>query len=345
MSNVIHLEKIETSTGIEVTLKEFASERSFNSNNTALAYEHDIKQFISYLFNFKREVNTEEFARGITRKNLISYRKYLLEVESIKPTSIKRKFSALKEFTIFLYGLGYDVDIQIFSTLKQIKSVNNSYEVLQIEEAEMLFDWIKNNEKNEPLRKMYYCQLAFDTGVRAEALNNLTLSSFVIKSDEVIIKGVDKGNKTFVKSISKQFYEDMSNDLHFESMKVNESIFNFGAQARSTMFKRAKKALGWENRNITFHSLKKGAVTHAYSTTKDILLAQKVGGHESVTTTQRYLEESEGIFQGAISNKKSIESAGISLSDFTKEQLIEAIMNTSEASQLAIKAQLLNKVK
>ena len=100
--------------------------------------------------------------------------------------------------------------------------------------------------------------------MRAEALNKLTKASFILKEDEVIIKGVDKGKKAYTKVISREFYDNMHNDLKFDQLNLTDNIFNFSGKNRTDMLNRAKKSLGWENRNITFHSFKKGAVTYAY---------------------------------------------------------------------------------
>ena len=89
--------------------------------------------------------------------------------------------------------------------------------------------------------------------MRAEALNKLTKASFIIKEDEVIVKGVDKG---YTKVISREFY-DAYNDLKFDQLNLTDNIFNFSGKNRTDMLNRAKKSLGWENRNITFHSFKK----------------------------------------------------------------------------------------
>ena len=49
----------------------------------------------------------------------------------------------------------------------------------------------------------------------------------------------------------------MHNDLKFDQLNLTDNIFNFSGKNRTDMLNRAKKSLGWENRNITFHSFKK----------------------------------------------------------------------------------------
>ena len=61
----------------------------------------------------------------------------------------------------------------------------------------------------------------------------------------------------------------------------------------------------------------------------------------SVTTTQRYLKDSEEVFQGAFSDKESMKATNVKFSDFSQEQLIEALSNLPEAVQLSVKKELL----
>ncbi|WP_259341206.1 hypothetical protein [Mammaliicoccus sciuri] len=47
------------------------------------------------------------------------------------------------------------------------------------------------------------------------------------------------------------------------------------------------------------------------------------------------------MFQGAISSSKSINSNNINFNDFTKEELVAALMNANESVQLYIKKELI----
>lgn len=340
MTNVVQIKDLMTTQLAVTSIKEFAEEAGLNSPSTYQAYYNDAMQFVKIIFN-KESISTDTLASSITRASVVEYRKYLISELKLQGSTIKRKLSSLRELSTYLYSLGYNIDLNIFKSLQKIKSNTNSYEVLSLEEAHMLIDWIKNNEKHNSISKYRYCQLALDTAIRAEAINKLTKASFIVKSDEVIIKGVDKGNKAFKKSISIEFYNELRTDLNFDDLSISEPIFNHTAKNRSDMINRAKKALGWENRNITFHSFKKGAVTHAYNTNKDIQLARKVGGHSSINTTQTYLADSEEMFQGAISSMKTIDANCVDFNDYSKEELIAALTSMNQSTQIAVKKQLL----
>lgn len=340
MMNVVKLKDVKKSQLIEETVKEFVNEAGLNSKETKIAYLGDIKQFIMFTYG-NLHVRKDVVVNNINAQQVIKFRSYLINEKKLQSNSINRKIIVIQEFAKYLYNQGYEIDYIGISTVKKLKSMNNSYEVLSYEEALAIMNWLKENEKVMPLEKYYYTALAFDTGVRAEALNSLTPQSFLWKNDEVLIKGIDKGRKRFVKSISCEFANQMFKDLEVDR-NSNDKLFNFSAALRYKMMKRAKDGLGWSNRNITFHSFKKGAVNYAYDMTKDIQVAREVGSHASVSTTQIYINENTQAFQGAISNNQA-KVDNIKLSDYTREQLIEAILNAPESTQLNVKQQLLNR--
>lgn len=341
MSSVVKINDLIKQEMAAAVLEEFINEAGINSDNTKNAYKSDVVQYIEEIINSVNYVTVETFANSINRNNIMRYRNILLNDKQLSASTINRKITSLSEFSKFLYNSGYEIDLKVFASLKKIKGTDNSYEVILPSEATAIAEYLRDNEKHKGLDKYYYCLLAIDTGVRAEALNSLTKTSFVIKDDKsVVVKGVDKGKKTFAKTIDLGFYKLMSEDLNFDKLSNEDKIFNFSSKLRSTMMTRAKQALGMDNRNITFHSFKKCAVTFAFDTTKDILVAQKVGSHSSITTTERYLKGAEDDFIGAVSSEFSLNIKDIEFDNYSKEELIQAIMNTSENTKYLLKKEL-----
>lgn len=344
MTNVVQIKQIMKEEFVTTSLEEFINEAGINSKNTQNAYKSDITQYIKISINDRTTfVTTQSFIDSITRSNIMKYRNKLLNDMNLSASSINRKITALNEFCKFLYNSGFEIDLKVFASLKKIKGTDNSYEVILPSEALMIAEYLRDNERQNAISKYYYCLLAIDTGVRAEALNNITRNSFIVKDEKtVVLKGIDKGKKMFSKTINKGFYDKMSKDLGFESISKEDKIFDYSSKNRSTMMTRAKKALGWENRNITFHSFKKCAVTFAFDTTKDILVAQKVGSHSSITTTERYLKGAEEDFIGAVSSEFSLNIKDIKLENYSKDDIIKAILNANENVSYLIKKELLN---
>ncbi|MDT0700400.1 tyrosine-type recombinase/integrase [Staphylococcus chromogenes] len=337
-SNVIKINELTGLTSTNTVINDFVNEVGINSLSTKKAYKQDLTQFCS-IINGSVNVRIDIVVHSLTRKNIIEYRSDLVTKAKLKPNTINRKITAIKEFAKYLFNLGYDIDLNSLETIHKLKASKNSYEVLSYEEAMLIINWFKENEKEMPLEKYYYSLLAFDTGIRAEALNTLTPQSFIWKINEVLIKGIDKGNKAFTKSISVEFAKEIFESLGID-MNDNSNIFSFSSALRYKMMNRAKKDLGWSNRNITFHSFKKGAVNYAFESTKDIQIAREVGSHASVVTTQIYLDDNKKLFQGAISKGQSVGVRDINFSDYSKDQLIEGLSNLPEAMKILLKEEL-----
>lgn len=318
-------------------LSEFHSEYKLNSTHTADAYLSDVTQFIALVTPLALDTPIHRVADIITYKNVSTFRQHELN-RGLRATTINRKITAIREFAKYLTVHNIHVDTAFFNNLKSLKGTGDSYEVLSIPEAITIAEWFRDNEKNKAYEKFLYTLLAIDTGVRAEALSNLTPENFVETDSEVLIKSVDKGRKRFTKRISKEFFQDIKENTDWSP---NTKLFGFTAKNRTDMMTRALKDLGWESRNIVFHSFKKAAVNNAFDITGDIMVAMKTGGHASVSTTQRYISEGESLM-GAISNVNAKEIKELDYNDYSQQELIEAINKLSENLQYQLKAQLLN---
>lgn len=324
---------------VESYVQSFYNEYKVNSISTAENYTRDVISFLKFSSELGVNYPISNIHNIFTYKNVTAFRQH--ESERIKAISVNRKMAAIREFGKHLSAHGTtQVNLSFFQSIKSNTGDANSYDVISIHEAIQIAEWLKENEKVKAIQKYYYTLLAIDTGVRAEALSKLTPSHFIKKDNEVMLKGVDKGNKSFSKRVSLEVYEEMKKDLDWKDKK--EVLFNFSAKNRADMMKRALKGLGWEDRNIAFHSFKKAAVNNAFEQTGNIMVAMKVGNHSSVSTTQTYLAEGDD-FLGAISSGGR-DIGKVDLQEFSKEELIKAINQLSKNAQYQVKTNLVNNV-
>lgn len=325
----------EQESTVESYLESFYDIYKLNSVSTAIAYKQDVIRFIESVTKMGVTHPANNMSSIITYKSISNFRQ--LEVDrELKAQSINRSVTAIKEFSKHLRASGIEVDTSFFESIKNLKGDGESYEVISIHEGIQIAEWFRDNEKNKQMMKYYYTLLAIDTGIRAEALTKLAPSNFIVKEDVVMIKGVDKGKKSFSKPVSKVLFNELKE--HFEWGALKQPLFALTAKNRTDMMRRALKGLGWEERNIVFHSFKKAAVNNAYENTGDIMIARKVGGHTSVSTTQTYLSDGDD-FMGAIS-QGARDMKDVELEDFGKEELIEAIKQLSVNSQYQLKVNL-----
>lgn len=336
LRNVIPL--IEKKDTVETILDSFVGEYEINSIATAKAYRRDVLTFIENYTPMGLDTPSSDMTHYINYTNVTDYRR---RDSNLAATTVNRKVVAIKEFAKHLRIHQIPVDIAFFDDIKSMKGRGESYEVLSVTEALMIAEWLRDNEKFKAEAKYYYSTLAFDTGIRAEALSKLTSKNFTELEDSVVIKGVDKGKKNFSKHISKNLYNEMRESL--EAWNTDEKpLFNFSEKNRFDMMNRALKGLGWEDRNITFHSFKKAAVNGAFETTGDIRIAMKVGSHNDMTTTQRYLAEAGDDYLGAVSNGNLKEIKEAKYDEFSKEELVKALEQMSQNHQHQMKTALVN---
>ena len=336
------LAKVQNIRTIEETIQKyvdsFYAELKLNSKSTAENYTHDIKSFLQFSSDMGTALPIDNIHLVYTYKNVTAFRQQ--ESQRIKATSVNRKIAAIREFGRHLAVNGVNLNLAFFESIKNLKGDAESYDVISIHEAIRIANWLRENEKYKAEEKYYYTLLAIDTGIRTEALSKLTPSNFIKTDDIVLLKGVDKGKKSFSKRVSLEVFEEMKKSLNWKDKKA--PLFNFSAKNRADMMSRALKGLGWEDRNIAFHSFKKAAVNNAFELTGDIMVAMKVGNHSSIATTQTYLAEGDD-FLGAISSGgRDINK--VDLNDFSKEELIKAIEGLGKNSQYQVKSNLVNSI-
>ena len=341
MEQVIPIRKPEQT--INSMLESFHREYELNSKATAKAYKTDVSIFIKAQAPYGLDTSLEQVPDFINYDSVSSFRNKERR-KKLSAGTINRRLSAIKEFAKHLKFRGVDLDITFFDGIKPLKGEPVSYEVISITEALQIAEWVKENEPINSKMKYYYIILAIDTGIRAEALSQLTPKNFVELDDTVIIRGVDKGQKRFNKHISKDLFQEIKDNLA-EWGGGNQPLFPFTAKNRADIMKRALKGLGWENRNITFHSFKKVAVNGAFEATGDIRIAMTVGAHSSIATTQRYLANEGEDFLGAISNGNLKAMKNLDYNDFSKEELIRAVEEMSKNFQYQFKNNLINNQK
>jgi len=192
-----------------------------------------------------------------------------------------------------------DVDVSYLNAVENLPDIGREIEYMPLEVVDRYIHEA-GNEMHNPLLKQAFIMFAVDAGLRLSENLNITKGQFVVEDDHVRIKGYGKGNKEYSDKIGLHVYEAIMRSTR--AVKNSDKVFDpLNRKNITDMMERIKIKLGYQDRNYSFHSFKKTAVTHAYRVTGDIMEAKRKGRHASLATTQRYLKEEDYGVTGAFS--------------------------------------------
>lgn len=293
MTNLATVTQFQTKAG--KSIEDFLNEKAKRSENTAKSYEGDINRFLKDVFEKTINTVTKEELEILDYEILSNWLNSYYE--KVSNSTINRYYSSIKSLYKNLRAKNaITCEINFFDLFTRLPEETNSYEYMPREVVDQYIAEARK-ELHDSHEKVILIIMAADTALRQAELLNLEWSQFVPDGDEVIIRGFGKGKKKFVERISKELYELVL------SLKLgnNKKVFSLSRKNIQDMMGRIKEQLGYEDRNYTFHSLKKYAVTFAKEYTGDIQQAQKKGKHSNINTTQIYLAEKEVGLTGAFS--------------------------------------------
>ena len=168
---------------------------------------------------------------------------------------------------------------------------------LTLKEIDKMISNIKLTSKTG-IRNVAIIELLYSCGLRVSELVNLKISDLFFK--ESLIKVTGKGNKERFVPISKLSQEYINNYLNeirqnhkikknFEdTLFLNERGTNLSRNMIFIIVNKLKKQSNI-NKKIGPHTLRHSFATHLIENGADLITIQKMMGHESITTTERYL--------------------------------------------------------
>lgn len=310
-----------------------------NSERTVDAYLHDINEFFQFIRGKNIEYLTIEDIQ-IPNDDLRLYKNHLKNDLGNSMNTIFRKFASIR--VLYKYFYTYDlVKEDSLKTLDKVKTQHkpkqNPHGNLTVSEIFQMADLVMKQKGGRKKRIKYFLILtALDTCLRKTALLNLRWNDFDVRDDYVIVNAIDKGNKHFRPKISKEFY----NQLLEIKDKDEEKVFNITSDSIQQMMNYLVKEMGFpKERNIKFHSIRKGGITYQYRVSGgDILQAKKAANHSSIATTELYLSEQDYGIVGAVSSKGKIDDT--LFEKVTHEELLEGIRSLNNDQKLLLNIKL-----
>jgi|TARA_B100001996_G_scaffold132802_2_gene101082 integrase/recombinase XerD len=277
----------------DVALNNFKNYLKIERNlsiNTIESYLFDVKKLILFLKKNKikkkpnelKSKNTKEFIYNISKK--------------VKPPTQARIISGIRRFFDYLI-LENLIETNPMDNIESPKLGSNLPNTLTIKEIDKIISSIKLSSKTG-LRNIAIIELLYSCGLRVSELVHLKISDLFFK--ESLIKVTGKGNKERFVPISKQSQLYINNYIQdirsYQKIKkgFEDTLF---LNERGTILSRVmifiilKKLKEVSNikKKIGPHTLRHSFATHLIENGADLITIQKMMGHESITTTERYL--------------------------------------------------------
>ena len=259
------------------------------SENTAEAYHFDLQKLFGYLLGTGTQVSNTTF------NDLEGFAASLMDL-GIAEASRKRVIAGVKTFFHFLKLSGYIAEDP--SELLETPVIGLRLpEVLTVEEIDRMAEAI-DLESAEGVRNRAILETLYGCGLRVSELVNLEFRQLMMKDEYLIAHG--KGNKDRIVPMSEVSirwitrYVEESRSL-IEPKSGEENIVFLGRRGSRlsrqmifTMMRRIAEVADIR-RTISPHTLRHSFATHLLEGGANLLAIQQMLGHESISTTEVYL--------------------------------------------------------
>lgn len=166
------------------------------------------------------------------------------------------------------------------------------------------------------LRDLLMVLLFVETGMRASALSQINVDDLDIEKQELTV--IDKRRKTFVHKISdatvKVYLQwldkrsELLDDVDCEALFISNQRARMSVRSIANLVEKYAENV---DKHITPHKFRSSYATNLYNATGDIYKVQRCMGHESINTTQRYVDTDDSYRDEATAIMSSMISLNI----------------------------------
>ncbi len=261
------------------------------SPNTCIAYQSDLEQFYTYIYNTYNISEITEVDHQIIRSWLAS----LMET-GIQARSINRKITTLKSFYKYLLR---EKILTVNPTIKIVSPKTPKKLPVFVEEANMqtMLDDAEISDEYAKVRNILMLEVLYNTGIRLSELINLKQED--IDTVNLTIKVLGKRNKERIIPITKMLKDKI---LYFSEIKAKQGITslekenfifltNFGKKLYPKLVYRV---VNYYLSGITTinkkspHVLRHTFATHMLNNGADLNAIKEILGHSNLSATQVY---------------------------------------------------------
>ncbi|AKO91985.1 hypothetical protein BEH_07655 [Priestia filamentosa] len=302
------------------------------ANNTARNYKSHINHFFDYLKKDIRFLTVEDIQ--ITVDDVERYMKYMKNSKDNTASTIKTKVGTINKLYEEFYKKDLVKDLKAFDTklFKKLNTTSQEIDAFTANEIEAMVK-VAGEDREKPLEKQCLLKLAATIGFRIGDLLNLTWSDFAVYDEYVLVKARQpKRGNAYANKISHELYEEIL-EIKSENASKDNKVFNFVSKTVERMMTRYTEKIGIQDeRSLSFHSIRKFAITNFYSITKDFYATQLFANHKEPSTTKKYIKyvDDYGVIGLFNSNKEDTNE----LNDISEAELRAVIKSLTESQKL-----------
>ncbi|MEK3828399.1 tyrosine-type recombinase/integrase [Paenibacillus sp. FSL R7-0272] len=268
------------------------------SHKSIRAYLSDLNRLVIWL--------DSHVLHEVTRDNLRKYLEQLTSEQTLKDSTIKRKYICFKAFFNYLVQNGNLKESPIDGYGKKFKTARRIPKTLSVNEIEKLLNAPQEHmkqlhtifRKRINLRNAAIIELLYVIGIRIGELVSIDIEHIDLEERTVLIFG--KGRKERLLYISseeviqkikswlqvREYFEPQSDALFLNKYGHRLSIYSI--EDIFSKFRDMSKV----SKNSTPHYLRHSFATHLLNNGADLRSVQEILGHTNVSTTQIYTEVS-----------------------------------------------------
>ena len=274
-----------------------------NHKNTIISYKYDINQFNNFIKKKKKSF------KSIIKKDILDFLENL-KLKNVKNKTKSRKIFALKRFYRFLISERI-IKNNPMEKIDIPKSEDTLSITLSADQIEKILKFVsKKTNRYIDIRSNLIIELLYSTGIRVSELISIKINNIDLKKKKILIDPPEKGKsrKERIVFFGKQTKEVIEKYLEFRKIyfKKKDSPWLFPSKNTNDFLTRRRVLQIMHNladkiqidKNLMHpHSFRHAFGNHLLNSGADIRVVQKLLGHSSIITTQKYTEHRDKLIE------------------------------------------------
>ena len=274
-----------------------------NHKNTIISYKYDINQFNNFIKKKKKNFKL------ITKKDILDFLESL-KLKKLKNKTKSRKIFALKRFYRFLVSEKV-IENNPIEKIDIPKAEDTLSITLTADQIEKILNFVSKKTNNYiDIRSNLIIELLYSTGIRVSELISIKTNNIDLKKRNILIDPPEKGKsrKERIVFFGEQTKEVIEKYLEFRKIyfKEKDSPWLFPSNNSNDFLTRRRvlqimhdlaDKMKIDKNLMHPHSFRHAFGNHLLNSGADIRVVQKLLGHSSIITTQKYTEHRDKLIE------------------------------------------------